>query len=84
MLPLSNFFEKFKNLTNTDKVKKQLIVEIFYEYNIPVKIEQIAIIKNSLFIKTQPIIRTELNLKKEQIIKKINKIPGLSNISTIQ
>ncbi|MEK7092008.1 MAG: hypothetical protein AAB907_00120, partial [Patescibacteria group bacterium] len=69
MLQLSQLLERFKGLTNTDKVKKQLIVEIFKKNNIPININQINISKNTIFIKTQPIIKTEIILKKEEILK---------------
>lgn len=84
MLPIGNLLSRFKNLTNSEKVKKQLIVEIFETYKIPVKVSQISIQKNTIFIKTQPIIKTELFLKKEEIINEIKKIPSLGIISSIQ
>lgn len=84
MLQLGNLLERFKSLTNTEKVKKQLIVEILVNNKIPVNINQISISKNTLFIKTQPIIKTEILLKKEEIIKEIQRIQGLSLVSNIQ
>lgn len=83
MLKLSQFLNRFKNLTNTEKVKKQLIVDVLVNNKIPVNINQISLSKNTLFIKTQPIIKTEILLKKEEILKEIQKIPGLTTISTI-
>jgi len=84
MLQLNQLLERFKNLANTEKVKKQLIVEIFERNKIPININQISISKNTLFIKTQPIIKTELLLKKEIILNEISKIKGLTTISNIQ
>lgn len=84
MLQLNQLLERFKNLTNTEKIKKQLIIEILEENKIPIKIDQISILKNTLFIKSKPIIKTEILLKKEEVIKQIQKITGLSNISNIQ
>lgn len=84
MLPIGNLLSRFKNLTNSDKVKKQLVVEILERNKIPVKISQISIQKNTIFIKTQPIIKTEIILKKSEIIQEINRIPGLGVITGIQ
>ena len=84
MLHINQLLERFKNLTNTEKVKKQLIIEIFERNKIPININQISISKNTLFIKTQPIIKTELLLKKEVVLKEVQKIPGLSTVSSIQ
>lgn len=84
MLPINQLLARFKNLTNTEKVKKQLILEILTENKIPLQINQITISKTSVFLKTQPIIKTEILLKKEKIIKQIQSISGLGNISDIQ
>lgn len=84
MFQLNQFLNRFKNLTNTEKVKKQLISEVIKNNNIPIDINQISIIKNTIFIKTNPIIKTELLLKKEIILADIQKIPGLSFVSNIQ
>lgn len=84
MLQINQLLERFKNITNTEKTKKQLIVEILKKNKITIQIEQINISNNVIFIKTQPIIKTEILLKKEEIIKQIKKIPGLINISNLQ
>jgi len=84
MLPLNQLLERFKNLTNTEKVKKQLIVEIIEKNKIPLTINQISFQKNTLFIKTQPIIKTEILLKEQEILNQIRKIPELLNITNIQ
>ncbi|MGB2580235.1 MAG: hypothetical protein WBC83_00905 [Minisyncoccia bacterium] len=84
MLQLNQLLERFKNLTNNEKVRKQLIVEILINNEIPVNINNISILKTTLFIKTQPIIKTEVLLKKEKILKQIKEVSGLSFISNIQ
>lgn len=84
MIPINHLLERFKNLTNTDKAKKQLIVEVLTHYKIPATVNQIAIIKNTLYIKAQPIIKTEILFKKEEILEQVQKINGLSTISSIQ
>ena len=84
MLQLGQLLEKFKNLTNTEKVKKQLVVEIIKNRKIPINIDQVYFSKNTIFIKTKPIIKTEILLQKEEVLKEIKKIPGLVNVSNIQ
>jgi hypothetical protein len=83
MLPIHQLLERFKNLTNTEKVKKQLVAEVLVNNKTPVSVNQISLSKNTIFIKTSPIIKTEILLKKEEILKEIQKIPGLTIISTI-
>lgn len=84
MLQLNQLLGRFKNLTNTEKIKKELIVGILKTYNFPVKINQIYIVKKTIYIKTQPIIKTEILLKQKQIIEQIKEIPGMQAISNIQ
>ncbi len=84
MFQLNQLLERFKSLTNIEKVKKELIIEILIKNKIPVKINQISISKNTLFIKTQPIIKTEILLKKEVILDEIKEIKGLINIIYIK
>lgn len=84
MLPIHQLLSRFKNLTNTEKAKKQLVIEIFVTNKIPIHINQITISKNTIFIKTQPILKTEILLKKEDFLKQIQNIPGLGNILEIR
>lgn len=84
MLQINQLLERFKNITNNKKTKKQLIIEILKKNKISIQINQISIIKNIILIKTQPIIKTEILLKKEEIIKQIKEISNLVNISNIQ
>jgi len=59
-------------------------MDIFLKNKLPVNINQISLLKNTLFIKTQPIIKTEILFKKEEILNQVQKIAGLSNISNIR
>jgi hypothetical protein len=83
MIPLQSLLERFKGLSNTEKVKKQLVVEIINKHGIPITVEQVSFNKNTLYIKTNPIVKTEINLKKQIILEEINKLPGIKNISSI-
>ncbi len=84
MLPLHQLLARFKNLTNTEKVKKELIVEVFVKNKIPVNLKQVSFSKNTVFVNVPPIIKTEILLKKNELLTEIQKIPGLTNISNIQ
>lgn len=85
MLQLSDLLSRFKNLTNTEKAKKGLIAaEISKIIGAPITHQQISFSKNTIFIKVQPIIKTEILLKKPQILETIKTLPGLVYISDIQ
>ena len=84
MLPLHHLLSRFKNLTNTEKVKKECIVEIFVNNKIPVTLSQVSILKRIVFIKVPPTIKTEILLKKEEFLSQIKNIPGFINIEDIR
>lgn len=84
MLTIHTFLDKFKNLTNTEKVKKELIAEICKKNNIPVLINQITLSKRIIYITTSPIIKTEILLKKREVLEEIKKIPTLQIIDDLQ
>ena len=85
MIPLSQLLLRFKSLTNTEKVKKQIISEELSNilgFQIP--LEVVSFSKNTLFLKVQPIIKSEIFLRKIEIIKKIQSLPGLGYIQDIK
>ncbi len=73
MIPIENLLSRFKNLTNTEKRKKELMIEICRKENIQLNTKQIFFSKNYVVLKVPPIIKTEILLKKEDLLKKINK-----------
>ncbi len=84
MIPLLQLLGRFKNLINTEKVKKELLYELLKENQIPVNINQISFFKNTIFFKVHPLIKTELILKKEDILIKIKALPGFLGIVDIK
>ncbi len=85
MLPLSQLLARFKSLSNTEKAKKEIVCEeITRIIGIQITHNQVSFSKNTIFIKTQPIIKSEISLKKEEILKEIKKIQRLSNIIDIK
>lgn len=82
MIPLSQLLVRFKGLTNTEKAKKEMVSqEISKILNFQIPLESISFSKNTLFIKVQPIIKTEITIKKQEILKKIQSLPGLNHIA---
>ena len=84
MIPLQQLLLRFKNITNTDKIKKEVIVDIFKKNNIPLTVQKISFLKNSIIINVSPIIKTEFLLKKESINHQIKNTPGFEYTSAIQ
>lgn len=85
MLQLHQFLARFKNITNTEKAKKELLAtEISKVIGVPITHQQISFPKNTIFIKVSPIIKAEILLKRPQILEIIKTLPGLSYISDIQ
>ncbi|MDO8604123.1 MAG: hypothetical protein Q7K40_01820 [bacterium] len=84
MLQISQLLARFKGLANNEKIKKQLIVEVLEKNKISAHLNQITISKNTIIVKTPPIIKTEIFLKKGEIINQINKISGLEGIKQVQ
>lgn len=76
MLPLGQLLSRFKNLTNTDKVKKVQLSEIFKQNSLPIEVKQISFSKKDIFVKAPPIIKTELLLKKNEILEQIQAALG--------
>jgi hypothetical protein len=83
MIPLAELLARFKNLTNTEKIKKELVCGILKKYRIPVTTAQVLFSKNTIFLKVPPIIKTEIMLHKIEILKKINSIPVLHAVREI-
>jgi hypothetical protein len=85
MIPLEQLLARFKNLTNTEKVKKELVCNNLSKITgLTVPSSCIFFSKNTIFFKIPPIIKTEVLLKKREIITHIRTIPGLNHISDIK
>ncbi|HAT68262.1 MAG: hypothetical protein A2481_03745 [Candidatus Yonathbacteria bacterium RIFOXYC2_FULL_47_9] len=85
MIPLEQLLTRFKSLTNTEKVKKELACDgIKKIIGITIPVSTISVSKNTIFLKVPPIIKTEVLLKKQEILADINTINGLAHISDIK
>lgn len=85
MLPITELLARFKNLSNTEKLKKERVCEELMKFIvIPIQHNQVSFSKNTIFFKVEPIIKTEITLHKTEILKKIKTLPGLSGVIDIQ
>lgn len=85
MIPLEQLLARFKNLTNTEKVKKELVCEgIKKIIGITIPVSTVSVSKNIIFLKISPIIKTEILLRKQEILADIRSINGLTHISDIK
>lgn len=75
MIPIGEFFNRIKNITNRDVVLRQVIIKnIIKHTDIEIKPEDISISKSGkLFLKKiSPTFKSVLIIKKNGIIKSIN------------
>lgn len=85
MIKLTDLLTRFKGLTNTEKAKKELIAEICSTaIGTTINHQQISFSKNTIFIKAEPIIKTEIALKKGDILTRIIALPGMHLITDIR
>lgn len=85
MIPLIDLLARFKNLTNTDKAKKEIISkEINNLIGIIIDVKNIVLSKNIIILKVNPVIRTEILLKKQEILKNLKNSKNMSYISDIK
>lgn len=85
MIPLIDLLTRFKNLTNTDKAKKEIICkEIKNITGVIIDFKNIILSKNIIILKLNPIIRTEILLKKQEILKNIKSSKNMSYILDIK
>lgn len=85
MEKLNRFFEKFQNRAVEEIGKRTIIVEIIKEYTkVDLDMKDISIQKGTIKVKANHSAKSEIFLKKEKILKKINEnLPKLkiNNIS---
>ena len=84
MIPLHQLLARFKGLTNTEKIKKEHVVDVILGHKIPITINQVSFNKKVIQIKAAPIIKTEIFLKKEKILLHINQELGGVGFHDIQ
>lgn len=83
MFPIKKFLAKFGNFTNTEKVKKDLILEVFRGYGINIEWKQVSFSRNTLFLRIPPIVKTEILIHREKILETMGSVPELKHIKEI-
>ena len=82
---IKNYLEKFKNILFTKDEIYQVVLSVI-ENNISFKIERkfIQLKTPILYVKSSPMVRNEIMMKKDKILSDINKILPDSNIKDIK
>ncbi len=71
-LSLGNFLEAFKDkLLGEERFKEKIIEIVFTETKTFLKKEEISYRNQNIHLKTDPYTKTEINLHKESILKKL-------------
>lgn len=69
MFSISTFLEKFKNITQPDETARRRLSEIIQkETGIKISIKNISIKNNIVHIKTKPLYKNEIYIKKGRIL----------------
>lgn len=85
MKKLSQYLKKFQNLTPPDIfLKKSFRKLIQKEINIKIDIKNIEYKNSTIFIRVNPLIKNEIFLKKDLLLKKLNTKPGEVYIKDIR
>lgn len=82
---IKNYFEKFKNILSS-KEEDYKIISLCIEKNISIKIETklIQIKPPFIYIKASPLVRNEIMIKKDTILKDIVSLLPQSNFRDIK
>lgn len=72
MFNISNFLEKFKNITPPDKFVKDVLISVVKEVaNIDIEKDNIDVRNGTIFISVDPIIKNEIFLRKSEIMQNL-------------
>jgi len=82
---ISGYLSKYKRITPPDEHIRKMTAEIIErECGFDVRPQSIRVHGNTIFIKAEPLLRTEIFLKKEKILEKLNELHRESRIKYIQ
>jgi hypothetical protein len=77
MQPLKAFLERFKHLTPPEALVKNAIVQALQElFQITVAKEQIRIGRDYIFLDSPPLLKGEIYLRKEELLRRVHEILG--------
>lgn len=84
MRSIQDLLERFKGILETESSKKENIIEIIREITgIILTSQEIDVKHGKLFLKTKPIFRNEILIKKERILKRLLEFFGERYIQDI-
>lgn len=74
---ISDYLQKFENITPPEKMVKQAVVTCLYsKLNVEVNPENISYKQGIVYIKTHPAVKSEIKMDKEIILKRIREDVG--------
>lgn len=74
MFNIGNFLERFKNITPPDKFVKDVFIYVVKDaVNIEIEKDDLDVRNGTIFISIDPIIKSEIFLKKNEIMKNLTK-----------
>lgn len=85
MFNIGNYLQKFSSLIIDSKALKRSILSVIYDViGVELKEKDIDLQKSILYIKTTPLIKNEIYLKKDLILKQLKEKSSLVNITEIR
>ncbi len=77
MIELKDLLLRFSDLLFSEEVKKKSVINVLYQVTgIQIKLEDIKIKNNTVYLNIKPIYKSEFLLKKEKIILKLKESLG--------
>lgn len=74
MFNISQFLEKFKNITPPDKFVKEIFISVVKDTSgIALEAGDLDVRNGVIFISTNPIVKNEIFLKKREILQNLSK-----------
>jgi hypothetical protein len=72
MFKISSFFKKFENISPPQRFIKEILMKVVLDTaGVALKDNNISVNRNTVFVTADPIIKSEIFLKKEEILKKV-------------
>lgn len=85
MQEIKDLLTRFKNILHTEESKKSSIIEIIKECtSVALEPKELEIKSNQIYINTKPINKSQIFLKKEEILNKLRDLPQKQIIQDIR
>ncbi|MBI2618405.1 hypothetical protein HYW58_03065 [Candidatus Kaiserbacteria bacterium] len=76
MKRISDFFSKFSAIQPTGRSVVRACVEVLRRRNIPINEDELMYSRNTVYVKSHQVVKNEIFLSKEIVIKEINQKLG--------